>query len=78
MWDGNPIKLDCYDHCTTINVINSLGNKKKVDWVIPSYHRGKSRESLKSDSGNNNPRNMNYSFIHSKIKKKLAYKIHIK
>ena len=27
-WDGNPIKLDCGDHCTTINVINSLSNKK--------------------------------------------------
>ena len=26
-WDGNPIKLDCDDHCTTINVINSLSNK---------------------------------------------------
>ena len=25
---GNPIKLDCYDLCTTINVINSLSNKK--------------------------------------------------
>ena len=23
---GNPIKLDCDDHCTTINVINSLSN----------------------------------------------------
>jgi len=29
VWDGNSIKLDCDDHCTTINVIiNSLGNKK--------------------------------------------------
>ena len=28
-WDGNPIKLDCDDHCTTINVINSLSNKIK-------------------------------------------------
>ena len=27
MWEGNPIKLDCDDHCTTINVINSLSNK---------------------------------------------------
>ena len=27
--DGNTIKLDCDDHCTTINVINSLSNKKK-------------------------------------------------
>ena len=27
LWDGNPIKLDCGDHCTTINVINSLSNK---------------------------------------------------
>ena len=28
LWDGNPIKLDCDDHCTTINAINSLSNKK--------------------------------------------------
>ena len=21
LWDGNPVKLDCDDHCTTINVI---------------------------------------------------------
>ena len=27
-WDGNAIKLDCDDHCTNINVINSLSNKK--------------------------------------------------
>ena len=26
LWDGNPIKLDCGDHCTTINVMNSLSN----------------------------------------------------
>ena len=26
LWDGNPIKLDCDDHSTTINVINSLSN----------------------------------------------------
>ena len=29
LWDGNPIKLDCDDHCTTINAINSLSNKKR-------------------------------------------------
>ena len=28
VWDGNPIKFDCGDHCTTINVINSLRNLK--------------------------------------------------
>ena len=28
LWDGNAIKLGCDDHCTTINVINSLSNKK--------------------------------------------------
>ena len=28
VWDRNTIKLDCDDHCTTINVINSLSNKK--------------------------------------------------
>ena len=31
VWDGNRIKLDCDDHCTPINVINSLSNKKKPD-----------------------------------------------
>ena len=30
LWDGNPIKLDCDDHCTTINVINSL---KKINII---------------------------------------------
>ena len=30
LWDGNLIKLDCDDHCTTLNVINSLSNFKKV------------------------------------------------
>ena len=29
VWNGNPIKLDCDDHCTSINVINSLSKKKK-------------------------------------------------
>ena len=28
VWDRNTIKLDCDDHCATINVINSLSNKK--------------------------------------------------
>ena len=31
LWVGNPIKLDCDDHCTTINVIHSLNNKKVND-----------------------------------------------
>ena len=30
--DGNPIKLDCDDHFTTINVINSL--RKKVSKIV--------------------------------------------
>ena len=29
VWDGNAIKLDCDDNCTTTNVINSLSKKKK-------------------------------------------------
>ena len=24
LWDGNPVKSDCYDHYTTTNVINSF------------------------------------------------------
>ena len=44
LWDGKPIKLDCDDNCTTINVINSLSNKKlkskylqlfnSVPWIL--------------------------------------------
>ena len=34
VWDGNAIKFGCNDHCTTINVINSLSNKKKKLWYI--------------------------------------------
>ena len=29
VWDRNPTKLDCDDHCTTINAINSLSNNNK-------------------------------------------------
>ena len=28
LWNRNPIKLGCDDHCPTVNVINSLSNKK--------------------------------------------------
>ena len=28
--DGNTVKLDCDDHCTAINVINSLNNLKTM------------------------------------------------
>ena len=28
LWNGNPVKLDCDDLCTTTDVINSLSNKK--------------------------------------------------
>ena len=24
LWDGNPVKMDCYDHYTTKDVINSF------------------------------------------------------
>ena len=34
MWDGNPIKLDYDEHCITINVINSLSDKKKISFYI--------------------------------------------
>ena len=26
LWDGNPINVDYNNHCTTINVMNSLSN----------------------------------------------------
>ena len=37
LWDRKPIKLDCDDHCTTINVITSLSNNnnKKVFSQLP-------------------------------------------
>ena len=28
LWDRNPIKMDCDDYSTNINVINSLSSKK--------------------------------------------------
>ena len=31
VWDRNFIKLGCDDHCTTINVINSLSNIKEKE-----------------------------------------------
>ena len=31
VWDGNAVKFGCDDCCTTINVINSLSNKKKTN-----------------------------------------------
>ena len=48
LWDRNPIILDCDDHCTSINVINSLSNKKnskkasvqkQTTWGQPHRHR---------------------------------------
>ena len=30
LWDGDPVKSDCYDHYATIDVINSLSNKKNT------------------------------------------------
>ena len=37
LWDVNPIKLvklDCDDHCTSINVINSFSNNKKKKLLL--------------------------------------------
>ena len=36
LWEVNTVKLDCYDHCTTINVINSL-IKKRGFGIAMSY-----------------------------------------
>jgi len=42
LWDRNPIKMDCDDHCTTINVINSLSNKKiKIKKKRILHHNGR-------------------------------------
>ena len=40
VWDGNPVKLDCDDHYTTINVINSLSDNKKKKGKKKSLHLG--------------------------------------
>jgi len=34
LWDGNHKKLGCDDHCTTINVINSLSNLIKIKKLL--------------------------------------------
>ena len=37
LWVGNPIKLHCDDHCTTIDVINALHNLKnslKIETLV--------------------------------------------
>ena len=38
VWDGNPIKFISDDHCTTINVINSLSNIKKETTFSKKSH----------------------------------------
>ena len=35
MQDGNPVKVDCDDHCTTINVTNSLSNNNNKKHRCP-------------------------------------------
>ena len=37
LWNGNPVKLDCDDHYTTTDVINSLNNKKITILKIYDY-----------------------------------------
>ena len=40
-WDGNAIKLGYDDHCTTINVINSLSNILKNSYNRDLHILGK-------------------------------------
>ena len=46
VWDGNAVKLDYDDHCTTINVIKFIEKKKKlgdgrnIKTLSWSSHRG--------------------------------------
>ena len=40
LWDGNPVILDCYDHYTTTDVINSLNKKsliQKKEWISNEF-----------------------------------------
>ena len=43
----NPIKLDCDYHCTTINVINSLSNKKIYTWGENFFKKGQHKKKRK-------------------------------
>ena len=35
MWDGNPIKLDCDDHCTKSFGMDQIGSW--IFWVGPNF-----------------------------------------
>ena len=38
LWDGNPVKSDCYDLYTTTDVINSFGLlKKKKKHIVKEF-----------------------------------------
>lgn len=50
LWDGNSIKLDCDDRCTTTNVINSLSNKKRKRNCLEIHLISKYSLSLESHS----------------------------
>jgi len=39
VWDGNPVKLDCDDHYTTTDVINSLNKIIKIKKIIYEKNR---------------------------------------
>jgi len=37
VWDGNAVKLSCDDHCTTINIIKFIENKKERKKKKPNF-----------------------------------------
>ena len=40
LWDGNPVKLDCYDHYITTNVINYLSNNNNNNKQLSKAESG--------------------------------------
>ena len=75
LWDGNPIKLDCDDCCTTINVINSLSNKKGSGGEGPSFPKCNSSRVLPSRGGQTGlspqvPKDHIVIFMHTSLIKK--------
>ena len=48
LWDGNPVKSDCYDHYTTTDVISSLESLKKKTKTFTSPEDIKIKQKTKS------------------------------
>ena len=67
VWDGNPIKLDCDDHCTTRNVIISfyhfiiLSFHSFYHWIIKKNHTSSTSLTLQSELNSDCPSQVTFS-----------------